>query len=115
MGSYEWLTPTKLPSFTKTPTSYKGSTWPLQITLLAGNQVLTYEPVGTILIQTIMLDLSFCLKNHSLTVVVKDHVSSMQAVFVLAEPSCSQSHPARTARSSPHRDKGRSLLFQAKF
>lgn len=67
MGSYEWLTPTKLPSSTKTPTSYKGSTCPLQITLLAGNQVFTCEPVATVHIQTIMLDLAFCLKWLSRT------------------------------------------------
>lgn len=67
MGSYEWLTPTKLPSSTKTPTSYQGSTCPLQITLLAGNQVFTCEPVATVHIQTIMLDLAFCLKWLSRT------------------------------------------------
>lgn len=94
-----------LPLLERFHTPYKGSTRPLQVTLLAGNQVLTCEPVETVHIQTIMLDLAFCLKNHSLMVAVKDHVPFMQAVFVLAEPSYSQSHPLRTARSSPERQR----------
>lgn len=86
------------------PLLNKGSTCPPQIAPLAGNQVFTCEPVETIHIQTLMMDLAFCLKNHSLIVAVKDHMPFMQGmwVFFLTESSYPQSHIARTARSSPH-------------